>query len=58
METFGPSRPLFGGDWPVMKSATPHPARLSMARTLPAQLSAREQAANVNGSARRVHRPG
>ncbi|HEY5080301.1 MAG TPA: amidohydrolase family protein [Opitutaceae bacterium] len=58
LETFGPSRLLFGSDWPVMKLASPYPTWLTMARTLLSSLAAAEQAAVFSGNAARVYRLG
>jgi L-fuconolactonase len=58
LETFGPSRLLFGSDWPVVKLATPYPTWLKMAHTLLAHLPANEQAAIFNDNAGRVYRLG
>jgi L-fuconolactonase len=58
METFGPSRLLFGSDWPVVKLASPYPTWLQMARALLAHLPASDQEAIFNGNAGRVYRLG
>ena len=56
IETFGPSRLLFGSDWPVVKLASPYPTWLKMARTLLAHLPDSDQAAIFGGNAARVYR--
>jgi L-fuconolactonase len=58
METFGPSRLLFGSDWPVVKLASPYPTWLQMARALLAHLSPPSQAAIFNDNAGRIYRLG
>jgi L-fuconolactonase len=58
LETFGPSRLLFGSDWPVVKLASPYPTWLQMARSLLAHLPAPSQDAIFNGNAGRVYRLG
>jgi L-fuconolactonase len=56
IETFGPSRLLFGSDWPVVKLASPYPTWLKMARALLAHLPDSDQAAVFGGNAARVYR--
>ncbi|HZZ20254.1 MAG TPA: amidohydrolase family protein [Opitutaceae bacterium] len=58
LATFGPSRLLFGSDWPVVKLAMPYPTWLGMAKKLLAQLSESEQSAIFSGNAARVYRLG
>lgn len=58
LDTFGPSRLLFGSDWPVVKLASPYPTWLQMARALLAHLPATDQAAVFGGNAERVYRLG
>jgi len=58
METFGPSRLLFGSDWPVVKLASPYTTWLQMARALLAHLPEADQQAIFNGNAARVYRLG
>ncbi len=58
LETFGPSRLLFGSDWPVVKLASPYLTWLQMARTLLAHLPAPSQDAIFNANAGRVYRLG
>jgi L-fuconolactonase len=56
LETFGPSRLLFGSDWPVVKLATPYLTWLNMARALLAHLPGKDQDAIFNGNAGRIYR--
>jgi L-fuconolactonase len=56
LETFGPSRLLFGSDWPVVKLVCPYPTWLTMARALLAHLGAADQAAIFSGTAAQVYR--
>ena len=56
VETFGPSRLLFGGDWPVAKLACSYPRWLDLARQFTAHLTPAEQAAIFHGNAARVYR--
>src|SRR5215469_2276012 len=56
LETFGPSRLLFGGDWPVAKLASGYVRWLDTARELVAGLSAEEQALIFEHNAERVYR--
>jgi L-fuconolactonase len=58
IETFGPSRLLFGSDWPVVKLASPYTTWIQMARALLAHLPGPEQEAIFNGNASRVYRLG
>jgi L-fuconolactonase len=58
METFGPSRLLFGSDWPVVKLASTYPDWLDLARALLAPLPGPDQEAIFNGNAARVYRLG
>ena len=58
LDTFGPSRLLFGSDWPVVKLASPYPTWLKMARALLAHLSGADQTAVFSGNAARVYRLG
>ena len=55
LETFGPSRLVFGGDWPVAKLASSYPRWLETARGFVAHLSPAEQAAIFYHNARRVY---
>jgi L-fuconolactonase len=56
LATFGPSRLLFGGDWPVAKLAGSYPRWLATARALVASLAPAEQEAIFRQNARRVYR--
>jgi L-fuconolactonase len=56
LETFGPSRLLFGSDWPVVTLATPYLTWLNMARALLAHLPEADQDAIFSGNAGRVYR--
>lgn len=53
---FGPTRLLFGGDWPVAKLACGYTRWLRLARGFTAQLTAAEQAAIFEGNAARIYR--
>jgi L-fuconolactonase len=56
LAAFGPGRLLFGSDWPVSTLAAPYGQVCATYRDLTAQLSAGEQAAIFDGTARRVYR--
>lgn len=56
LDTFGPSRLLFGGDWPVAKLATGYRRWLDTARALVAHLTPAEQTAIFHDSAARIYR--
>jgi L-fuconolactonase len=56
LETFGPARLIFGGDWPVAKLACGYVRWLELARRFTAHLSGDEQAAIFSGNAARVYR--
>jgi L-fuconolactonase len=56
LATFGPSRMLFGGDWPVAKLAGGYPHWLDTARQLVSHVSPEGQEAIFAGNARRVYR--
>jgi L-fuconolactonase len=56
--TFGPSRLLFGSDWPVVKLASPYTTWLQMARALLAHLPPKDQDSIFNNNAGRVYRLG
>jgi len=56
LETFGPSRLLFGGDWPVAKLACGYTRWLELARRFTAHLTPAEQAAIFHDNAERVYR--
>jgi L-fuconolactonase len=56
LATFGPSRLLFGGDWPVAKLAGAYPRWLDTARQLVSHIPPGGQAAIFGANARRVYR--
>jgi L-fuconolactonase len=56
LATFGPSRLLFGSDWPVAKLAGTYPRWLDTARQLVSHLPLESQTAIFGGTARRVYR--
>jgi L-fuconolactonase len=56
LDSFGPARLLFGGDWPVVKLAATYPRWLDTARAITAHLSAAERAAIFDQNAARVYR--
>jgi L-fuconolactonase len=56
LAAFGPGRLLFGSDWPVCTLAAPYGEVCDMYRELTAQLSAAEQLAIFDRTARRVYR--
>jgi L-fuconolactonase len=56
LAAFGPDRLLFGSDWPVCTLAAPYGQVCDMYRELTAQLSAAEQLAIFDRTARRVYR--
>jgi L-fuconolactonase len=56
LATFGPSRLLFGGDWPVAKLACGYSRWLELARHFTAHLTPAEQAAIFHDNAARVYR--
>jgi len=56
LQTFGPHRLLFGGDWPVVKLAGTYARWLDTARALVADLPDIEQHAIFHANARRVYR--
>jgi len=55
LATFGPSRLLFGGDWPVVKLASSYMRWLDAAQQLVSALSAPELSAVFHDNARRVY---
>jgi predicted TIM-barrel fold metal-dependent hydrolase len=55
LHTFGPDRMLWGGDWPVVNLGAGLPTWIDMTRELLAGLSADEQYAIGQGTARRVY---
>jgi L-fuconolactonase len=56
LQTFGPERCLFGGDWPVATLATPYGRWLDLVRDALAGLSAAQRDAVLGGNAVRVYR--
>jgi L-fuconolactonase len=56
LTAFGPDRLLFGSDWPVCTLAAPYGQVCDVYRELTAQLSAAEQLAIFDRTARRVYR--
>ncbi len=58
LQTFGPSRLLFGSDWPVVKLASPYTTWTHMARSLLAHLPQPDQDAIFNSNAARAYRLG
>lgn len=56
LETFGPSRLLFGGDWPVAKLASPYLRWFETARALVSHLPASAQSAIFHDTATRIYR--
>ncbi len=56
LDTFGPSRLLFGGDWPVAKLASGYARWLETARAFLAPLTVAEQTAIFHGNATRTYR--
>jgi L-fuconolactonase len=56
IETFGPSRLLFGGDWPVAKLASGYVRWIDTARELVAGLSGAEQELIFQRNAERIYR--
>ena len=55
LECFGPDRMLWGGDWPVVNLGAGLPRWIDMTRELLSDLSADEQNAIGQGTARRVY---
>jgi L-fuconolactonase len=58
VDTFGPGRLLFGGDWPVAKLASSYRRWLDAALTLTDHLTASERAAIFSENATRTYRLG
>jgi len=56
LDAFGPSRILFGGDWPVAKLACNYVRWLELARQFTARLGAEAQEAIFSGNAARIYR--
>ena len=57
LEAFGPSRLMFGSDWPVCELAASYTEVFGLLTEFIACLSADEQAAILGGTAARVYRP-
>ncbi|AZL60340.1 amidohydrolase [Tabrizicola piscis] len=55
LTAFGPGRMLWGGDWPVVDLGAGLPGWIDMTRQMLADLSADEQSAIFQGTARRVY---
>ncbi|WP_330271382.1 amidohydrolase family protein [Lentzea sp. NBC_00516] len=55
LDAFGPSRLMFGSDWPVCLLAATYDEWLGAARELVSELSPSEQASIFEGTARRVY---
>jgi L-fuconolactonase len=55
LAAFGPSRLMFGSDWPVSSLAAPYGDICELYRELVAELSSAEQDAIFSGTARRVY---
>jgi L-fuconolactonase len=55
LAAFGPSRLMFGSDWPVSSLAAPYGDVCALYRELVAELSSAEQDAIFSGTARRVY---
>lgn len=58
LAAFGPSRLMFGSDWPVSSLTAPYREIAGVYRSLIADLSGGEQDAVLHGTARRVYRLG
>lgn len=56
IDCFGPSRIVWGSDWPVVNLRASLPDWLTMSRALIADLSPDERAAIAHGNARRIYR--
>jgi L-fuconolactonase len=56
LEAFGPSRVMFGSDWPVCLAACPYPRWLATVRELCAPLSGAEREDVMGGTAERAYR--
>jgi L-fuconolactonase len=57
LEAFGPSRLLFGSDWPVSSQAASYSTVCDVARTACSALSRDEQTAVLAANARAIYRP-
>ncbi len=55
LEAFGPSRVMFGSDWPVCLVASPYDRWLDTVKTWTAGLTASERAEVMGGTARRAY---
>ena len=55
LETFGPSRMMWGSDWPVLELAGNYADWLAAVRELAAELSADEREALFSGTAQSVY---
>ena len=55
LEAFGPSRVMFGSDWPVCLAASSYSRWLATVRDLCARLSAAERESVLGGTARRAY---
>jgi L-fuconolactonase len=58
LEAFGPSRLIFGSDWPVSSQAAPYARVCEVAQAACAALSAAERAAVLAGNARSIYLDG
>ncbi len=56
LATFGPTRLLFGGDWPVVKLAGDYAVWLDTVRALVSHLAPLDRCAIFNGNAQRAYR--
>lgn len=56
LQTFGPSRLLFGSDWPVVKLASPYVRWRETAEAFTAGLTAAERTAIFHDNAQRIYR--
>jgi L-fuconolactonase len=57
LEAFGPSRLIFGSDWPVSSQAAPYARVCEVAQVACSALSAAERAAVLAGNARSIYLP-
>jgi L-fuconolactonase len=55
LEAFGPTRVMFGSDWPVCLVASSYERWIEMVRTFTASLTASERAEVLGGTARRAY---
>lgn len=56
LNTFGPERTLWGGDWPVVNLGAGLPGWITLSRNLLSGLTSAEQAQIASGTARKVYR--